>query len=68
MAGAVSGVQKRIRDIQRKAHCAGHGLNLVIVNSCTVPEISNCIDHITLWIKHSPKQEELLKKVYYSSV
>ena len=70
MAGERSGVQKRIREIQSKAlytHCAGHSLNLAIVNSCSVTPIQNCIAQIkgiTIWIKYSPKREELLKAVY----
>lgn len=71
MAGAKSGVQKRIRDIQPKAvytHCAGHSLNLAVVSSCSLPVIRNCIDKIksfTIWVTYSPKREELLKKVYH---
>ena len=48
-------------------HCAGHSLNLAIVNSCSVTPIRNCIDQIkgiTVWIKSSPKREGLLKAVY----
>ena len=61
MSGEKLGVQKQIRDRQPKAvytHCAGHSLNLVIVSSCSVPPVQNCIDQIkslTLWIKSSPK-------------
>ena len=71
MAGYRSGVQQqKIREIQSKAlytHCAGHSLNLAIVNFCSVTPIQNCISQIkgiTIWIKSSPKQEELLKAVY----
>ena len=69
MAGERSGVQKKIRDMQKKAlypHCAGHSLNLAIVNSCSIIPVHNCINQIkgiTIWIKVSPKQEELLKAV-----
>jgi len=69
-----SGVQKRIREIQSKAlytHCAGHSLNLAIVNSCSVTAIDNCIAQIkgiTIWIKSSPKREEPLKAVYHKGV
>ena len=69
MAGARSGVQKLIRDIEPKAvysHCAGHSLNLVVMKSCSITPIRNCIDNIksfTLWIKYSPKREGLLKKI-----
>lgn len=61
MAGERSGVQQKIREIQSKAlyaHCAGHSLNLAIVNSCSVTPIQNCISQIkgiTIWIKSSPK-------------
>ena len=36
----------------------------MIVKSCSVPEIRNCIDSIksmTIWVKYSPKREALLK-------
>ena len=74
MSGHKSGVQKQIRDRQPKAvytHCAGHSLNLVIVSSCSVPPVQNCVDQIkslTLWIKSSPKREGLLKAVYQRGV
>ena len=70
MSGVRSGVQARIRERQPKAHythCAGHSLNLAILNSCSIPPIRNCIDHIksfTLWIKYSAKREGLLKTVF----
>ena len=69
MGGHKSGVQARIREKQPKAvytHCASHSLNLVIVKSCSVPEIRNCIDSIksiTIWVKYSPKREALLKAI-----
>ena len=69
MSGEKSGVQKRIWERQPKAvytHCAGHSLNLVIVSSCSVSPVQNCIYQInswTLWIKSSPKWG-LLKAVY----
>lgn len=69
MSGAKSGVQARIRELQPKAvytHCAGHSLNLAIINSCSVPCISNCIDQIkslTLFVKNSPKRDGLLKAI-----
>ena len=74
MAGERSGVQKKIREIQSKAlytHCAGHSLNLAIINSCSVSPIQNCISQvkgITIWIKSSPKREELLKAVYHKGI
>ena len=49
MSGCMAGVQAKIRKKQPKAlytHCAGHSLNLAILNSCSVPPIRNCIDHI----------------------
>ena len=66
MSGAKAGVQARIREWQPMAlytHCAGHSLNLAILSSCSIPCISNCIDQIkslTLFVKHSPKREDLL--------
>ena len=63
MSGERSGVQARIRERQPKAlytHCAGHSLNLAVLNSCSILPIKNCIDQIksfTLWIKHSDKRE-----------
>ena len=74
MAGERSGVQQKIREIQSKAlytHCAGHSLNLAIVNSCSITPIQNCISQvkgITIWIKSSPKREELLKAVYHKGI
>ena len=49
MSGCRAGVQAKIRKKQLKAlytHCAGHSLYLAILNSCSVPPIRNCIDHI----------------------
>lgn len=49
MSGQKSGVQKQIRDMQPKAvytHCAGHSLNLAILTSCSIPPVTNGIDHI----------------------
>ena len=46
MSGYKSGVQARIQEKQPKAvytHCAAHSLNLVIVKSCSVPEIRNAL-------------------------
>ncbi len=69
MSGQKAGVQAKIREKQPKAlytHCAGHSLNLAILNSCSVPPIRNCIDQIkgfTIWIKYSPKREGLLKAI-----
>lgn len=69
MSGIRTGVQVRIHERQPKAlytHCAGHSLNLAILNSCSVPLIRNFIDNIksfTLWIKYLAKREELLKTV-----
>ena len=65
MRGAKAGVQAQIRERQPMAlytHCAGHSLNLAIL----IPCISNCIDQIkslTLFVKHSPKREGLLKAI-----
>ena len=49
LSGEKSGVQKQIKERQPKAvytHFAGHSLNLVIVSSCSVPPVQNCIDQI----------------------
>ena len=69
MRGAKAGVQAQIRERQPMVlytHCAGHSLNLAILSSCSIPCISNCIDQIkslTLFVKHSPKREGLLKAI-----
>ena len=69
MSGVKAGVQAKILEKQPKAlytHCAGHSINLAILNSCSVPSIRNCIDQIkgfTLWIKYSAKREGLLKAI-----
>jgi len=69
MSGVRSGVQARIREKQPKAlytHCAGHSLNLAILNSCSIVPITNCIDQIksfTLWVRNSDKRSGLLKAV-----
>ena len=74
MSGEKAGVQALIKQKQPKAlytHCAGHSLNLAILDSCSVPPIRNCIDQIkafTLWVKHSAKRESLLKKNYRQEV
>ena len=65
-----AGVQANICIKQPKAlytHCAGHSLNLAILNSCSVPPIRNCIDHIksiTLWIKYSAKRKGVLREIF----
>ena len=69
MSGERAGVQARIRERQLKAlytHCAGHSLNLAILNSCSIVPITNCIDQIKsyiLWIRHSDKRSGLFKAV-----
>ena len=74
MSGQKSGVQKQIRDLQSKAvytHCAGHSLNLVIVSSCTIPPVRNCISQIkslTIWIKSSPKRAGFLKVIVQKGI
>ena len=40
MSGVKAGVQAKIQEKQPKAlytHCAGHSLNLAILNSCSIP-------------------------------
>lgn len=74
MSEEKSGVQKQIRDRRPKAvyiHCAGHSLNLVVVSSCFVPPVRNCIDQIkslSFWINSFPKREGLLKAVYQRGI
>ena len=74
MSGDKSGVQKPIQEKPPKAlytYCTGHSLNLVIASSCSVPSVRNVIDHIknlTLWIKASAKQDELLMAIYRNSI
>ncbi len=69
MSGERAGVQARIRNRQPKAlytHCAGHCLNLAILNSCSILPINNCISQIksfTLWVRNSDKRLNLLKAV-----
>jgi len=49
MAGCISGVQKRIKDMYPRAyffHCASHRLNLVINDLNVLPEVRNCISKI----------------------
>lgn len=45
MSGRLSGVQKRIQELQPRAlytHCRSHALNLVVVHGCTdVPIVRN---------------------------
>ena len=73
MSGVKAGVQARILEKQSKAiytHCVGHSLNLVILNSCSISSIRNCIDEIkafTCWIKASDKRAGLLKAVVSSN-
>lgn len=46
MSGQFKGVQTRIREIYPLAyyiHCSAHCLNLVISDSCNIPEIRNTI-------------------------
>ena len=65
----ISGVQARIPEKQPYAlymQSAAPTLNLVIVISCSVPEIRNCIDSIksvTILVRSSPKREVLLKAI-----
>jgi len=54
MAGHISGVQKRIKDLHKKAvfvHCASHRLNLVINELNSIPSIRNTIGVIKETIK-----------------
>lgn len=49
MAGHISGVQKRIKDMYPRAHffhCASHRLNLVINDLNALTEVRNCISKI----------------------
>lgn len=49
MAGHISGVQKRIKDMYPRAnffHCASHRLNLVINDLNALTEVGNCISKI----------------------
>ncbi|KAL4112857.1 hypothetical protein QTP88_016577 [Uroleucon formosanum] len=49
MAGCISGVQKRIKDMYPRAHffhCASHRFNLVINDLNVLPEVRNCITKI----------------------
>ena len=69
MAGHVSGVAVRIEQELPNAkyfsHCASHRLNLVIIASCSVPEVRNfmnCLQKLTFFFGYSPKRKEILKE------
>ena len=69
MAGKVSGVQKRIREIYPKAyfvHCASHQLNLVINDQNNVMEIRNAvgvIKAIIVYFRESPLRRQLVSHI-----
>ena len=52
-ASSMSGKEKGVQAIVKEScplvvyvHCSGHGLNLVLVKSCAVPEIHSTFDFI----------------------
>ena len=52
-------------------HCSGHCLNLVIVHSCSLPEVHNLLDKLKkycLFFLNSPKRESLLQLVVSNGV
>ena len=74
MSGAKFGVQVRILEKQPKAiytHCAGHYFNLVVLSSCSIPSIRNCINQIkslTISVKNLQRVERVfLKQLHCTS-
>ena len=69
MSGHVSGVAKRVMDLEHRAlytHCYGHALNLAAQDSIkNIKLMQDTLDttyEITKLIKKSPKREEIFKK------
>ena len=68
------GVQARIRQSAPLAtyfHCGGHCLNLVIVHSCSLPNVRNVIDKmkaVCIFFRFSPKRENLLNCIIQQKV
>ena len=75
MAGHVSGVSTRLKDLYPNAryltHCRNHALDIVVVASCNaVPDIRNFMDtlkSLTLFFKYSPKRKHILHEHLQSS-
>ena len=73
MSGAVKGAAARIIEKCPKAqfvHCAAHRLNLCVVKSCSVREVSNamdCADSIVRFYKYSPKRQAFLEECIVAS-
>ena len=47
MSSQAVGVQKRVKDLCKKAvytHCCGHNLSLVVVSACKIPVVHNVLD------------------------
>ena len=69
MAGEVSGVQQRIRDLYPKAyfmHCASHRLNLVINDQNNVMEIRNAvavIKSVIVYFRESSVRRHLVLRI-----
>ena len=69
MAGEVSGVQQRIRDLYPKAcfmHCASHRLNLVINDQNNVMEIRNAvavIKSVIVYFRESSVRRHLVSRI-----
>jgi len=69
MAGEVSGVQKRIRNLYPKAyfmHCASHRLNLVINDQNKVVEIRNAIaviKSVIVYFRESSARRQLVSHI-----
>ena len=68
MSGCTKGVAARISTEYPKAlytHCAAHRLNLCVVKSCAIREVSNMMetaDSITRFFNNSPKRQLELEK------
>ena len=74
MSSSHSGVQARIREVAPLAtyvHCGGHCLNLVIVKSCSLPDVQHVLDQLENCCRiflNSPKQRCLLQLVMSNNV
>ena len=74
MSSSHSGVQARIREVAPLAtyvHCGGHCLNLVIVKSCSLPDVRHVLDRLEnccRFFLNSPKRSGLLQLVTSNNV
>ena len=74
MSSGHSGVQARICEVAPLAtyvHCGGHCLNLVIVKSCSLPDVHHVLDRLEYCCRfflYSPKRTGLLQLVVSKNV